>query len=328
MPDHKYKAALKRLRSARLILTKDPAAPLDCHPLIREHFAAVMRETAPDAFRDGHSRLYEHYCKQAPEQLNFFQSPWTAPIPSLSSADQAWVISELAFALRALGRLADAVDPMRAAAGARVKQASWRNAAVNYGNLSELLLTVGNVKEAIDTARMAVELTDRSGDWFQRMGKRAILADVLHQSGSMAASGRQFEEAEGLQTEQQPEYPVLYSVQGYRYCDFFLSRGQAAEVVRRASLTVRWVESRSWLLDIGLDHLSLGRAYPPGSADSAAHLNQAVEYLRRSGDTDVLPLALLARGTDHDLDEVFRIPPPAEFRVGLSGRCEEPVGGW
>ena len=64
------------------------------------------------------------------------------------------------------------------------------------------------------------------------------------------------------------------------------------------------------------------------SADSAAHLNQAVEYLRRSGDTDVLPLALLARGTDHDLDEVFRIPPPAEFRVGLSGRCEEPVGGW
>ena len=216
---------------------------------------------------------------------NFFQSPWTAPIPSLSSADQAWVISESAFALRALSRLADAVDPMRAAAGARVKQASWRNAAVNYGNLSELLLTVGNVKEAIDTARMAVELTDRSGDWFQRMGKRAILADVLHQSGSMAASGRQFEEAEGLQTEQQPEYPVLYSVQGYRYCDFFLSRGQAAEVVRRASLTVRWVESRSWLLDIGLDHLSLGRAYPPGSADSAAHLNQAVEYLRRSGDT-------------------------------------------
>ena len=199
MPDHKYKAALKRLRSARLILTKDPAAPLDCHPLIREHFAAVMRKTAPDAFRDGHSRLYEHYCKQAPEQpdtleqmtplfyavyhgcqadrhpevrrdvyrerilhgnevylihklgasgtslsqlANFFQSPWTAPIPSLSSADQAWVISESAFALRALGRLADAVDPMRAAAGARVKQASWRNAAVNYGNLS----VVGEVK--------------------------------------------------------------------------------------------------------------------------------------------------------------------------------------
>jgi hypothetical protein len=68
MPDLRYKAALKRLRAARLILTKDPSAPLDCHPLIREHFAAVMQETAPDAFRGGHSRLYEYYCKQAPHR--------------------------------------------------------------------------------------------------------------------------------------------------------------------------------------------------------------------------------------------------------------------
>ncbi len=68
MPDLKYRAALKRLQDARLILTSDPSASIDCHPLIREHFAEVMRTTAPDAFRDGHSRLYEHYSKQAPQQ--------------------------------------------------------------------------------------------------------------------------------------------------------------------------------------------------------------------------------------------------------------------
>ena len=49
LPDLKYKAALKRLRAARLILTTEHNAPLDCHPLIREHFAALMRETAPEA---------------------------------------------------------------------------------------------------------------------------------------------------------------------------------------------------------------------------------------------------------------------------------------
>src|ERR1022692_2371909 len=68
MSNLKYKAALKRLRDARLILTADPAVPLDCHPLIREYFAAVMRKKAPDAVHGGHSRLYEYYCKQAPEQ--------------------------------------------------------------------------------------------------------------------------------------------------------------------------------------------------------------------------------------------------------------------
>ena len=43
-----YQAALKHLHAARLILSKDPVQPLDCHPLIREYFAAA-------ATRDGHA---------------------------------------------------------------------------------------------------------------------------------------------------------------------------------------------------------------------------------------------------------------------------------
>src|ERR1022692_4606687 len=61
MEDRKYRAALKRLRDARLILTTDPAQPLDCHPLVRVYFAA-------EATREGHARLYEHYQKQAPHR--------------------------------------------------------------------------------------------------------------------------------------------------------------------------------------------------------------------------------------------------------------------
>ena len=61
MEDRKYRAALKRLHDARLILTTDPAQPLDCHPLVREHFAG-------QATREGHRRLYGHYKKQAPYQ--------------------------------------------------------------------------------------------------------------------------------------------------------------------------------------------------------------------------------------------------------------------
>ncbi|SPF36258.1 hypothetical protein SBA4_1840036 [Candidatus Sulfopaludibacter sp. SbA4] len=59
MDDHKYRVALNRLHKARLILTTDPGQPIDCHPLVREHFAS-------DATREGHARLYEHYKSQAP----------------------------------------------------------------------------------------------------------------------------------------------------------------------------------------------------------------------------------------------------------------------
>jgi len=61
----KYRAALKQLRNAGLIQSADPTEPLDCHPLVREHFAAVMRAEAPEAFRDGHFRLYKYYAEHS-----------------------------------------------------------------------------------------------------------------------------------------------------------------------------------------------------------------------------------------------------------------------
>jgi hypothetical protein len=87
--------------------------------------------------------------------------------------------------------------------------------------------------------------------------------------------------------------PILYSVRGYRYCDLLLAQGPTTKVLRRASQTVNW--ELGGLLDIGLDHISLGRAYPPGSAEAAQHLDQAVDFLRRAGTLDMFPFALLAR---------------------------------
>jgi tetratricopeptide (TPR) repeat protein len=150
------------------------------------------------------------------------------------------------------------------------------------------------------------------------MGSRTTLADALYQAGSLAESGRLFEEAERLQTERQPEYPTLYSLQGYRYSDLLLSQGQTTEVLRRASTALAIAQSNHWLLDIGLDHLTLGRAYPSDSRESATHLNQAVDYLRRAGQLDYLPPALLARGTEHDLDEVFRLATRSGMRLYLT----------
>src|SRR5689334_16185938 len=51
-------------------------------------------------------------------------------------------------------------------------------------------------------------------------------ADALHQAGRWEESTEAFREAEALQAEWQPEYPRLYSLQGYRYCDLLLSHGE------------------------------------------------------------------------------------------------------
>jgi tetratricopeptide (TPR) repeat protein len=368
MEDRKYRAALRRLREARLILTTDPGQPLDCHPLVREHFSA-------EATQEGHARLYEHYKKQAvhrPDTLeemaplfyavyhgckagqhqealddvyrdrilrgeefylsrrrgdfstdlsllaNFFVTPWSQPAATKSPSVQSWVISSAGFALRAVGRLAEAVEPIRTGAEAAVDLRDWQNAVIYYNNLSALDLTLGSIPEAIAAARQAVEFASRSGADFQRMGSRVTLANALHQSGDVAGAMRLFSEAEGIKVESQPECSILYSVQGFRYCDLLLGQGQDAEVIRRASQTLLIAQRNSWLLEIGLDHLSLGRAHTMGSAEAAHHLDQAVDFLRRAGRLDILPHGLLARGTPDDLDEVFRIATRSGMRLFLA----------
>ena len=367
MEERTFRRALKRLYEARLVLTIDPSQPVDCHPLLREHFALGTTE-------EGHGRLCDHYKKQAPNSpdtveemvpiqyaiyhgclasrhaeclndiyksrilrgeefylnrvlgengtdisllANFFDVPWSRPVAGLSPADQSWVASKVGFVLRSIGRLNDAEGPMRYAADAAIESEDWEGAARRHGSLSELYLALGAVPKAVTAARQSVDFADRSLDWLQKVKRYTDLADCLSQSGDRVEPRWFFIEAERLQSSHRPSHPILYSLPGYRYCDFLLALGESAEVIRRASQTLRWAEAEGSLLDIGLDHISLGRAHPGGSGEATFHLDHAVDYLRRAGTVDNLPLALLARGTRYDLTQVFRTATRCGMRLYL-----------
>lgn len=68
----------------------------------------------------------------------FFEAPWSRVAASLSESDQAWFLGQAAFRLRALGRLREAIEPMRAGLQRCIQQTDWTNAAKSAGNLSEL----------------------------------------------------------------------------------------------------------------------------------------------------------------------------------------------
>jgi tetratricopeptide (TPR) repeat protein len=146
----------------------------------------------------------------------------------LQEGDQAWLIGEAAFSLRALGRLGEALEPMRAGAEMGVRQEDWKNAASGHSNLSELELSLGRTQEAVADAKRSVAYADRSGDAFQRISKRSTLADARHQAGEIEAARKSFVEAESLQAKDQPDYPLLYSLQGFQYCDLLLAGAERA----------------------------------------------------------------------------------------------------
>jgi tetratricopeptide (TPR) repeat protein len=170
---------------------------------------------------------------------SFFESRWSRVSSEISQANQAWYLNEAAFCLRALGRLAEALEPMRNGAamakGAAEKATDGltrlhqsKEAAIRASNLSELELTLGELAGAVEDAEQSVTYADRSRNAGMRLIMRATHADALHQAGRRAESERRLREAEQIQAECQPDYPLLYSLRGFQYCDLLLAASERA----------------------------------------------------------------------------------------------------
>ena len=357
-----WQNALKGLRRTGMVAEESQhrEGDLDAHPLVREHFGQQLERTNPEAWQEGHRRVYAHLkgnTKRFPETLEemgplfsavhhgckaglheevlhvvywgrilkglqyfstqqlgafgaelavvagFFNPPFDRPVNGLSEENKAFVLHAAGFHLRALGWLDDAVEPMKASLNIRIGQGEWYNSAKIARNLSELHLSRGDLSHALDLAKKCVDYAEESGDAFLRIASRTVLADAMLQAGEFDQAEKLFIRAEEMQKQDQPKYPLLDAGQGYRYCDLLLSQARFTEVLERAEHTIKIVERNRWLLDIALDHLSLGRAelmqaITLGSKDfsrAESALNQSVDSLRESGRQDEVPRGLLAR---------------------------------
>ncbi len=243
----------------------------------------------------------------------FFDSPWHRPAAGLIEADKAFVLTEAGFALRALGRLEDAIEPMHAGLKTRIAEENWLNAAITASNLSELQLTIGDLPQALEYAKRGVDLAEKDQDSLWRVHTRCRLADALYQAGRIAEAESLFGEAEALQKERQSDFPLLYSHSGFQYCDLLLDQREYGQVQDRAGQTLVWVTEQRWVLDIALDHLSIGRAHlleaqQEGTRDfskAAEHLDQVVDGLRQAGNQEFIALGFLARAALHRVRKDF-----------------------
>jgi hypothetical protein len=242
------------------------------------------------------------------------------------------LLSEAAYALRALGRLTEALAPMRVSVKMAEDAAEWKEAARRAGNLSELEVTLGLLPEAESDAQRAHDFAARSGNEFRRMSTRTTTAYALHQSGKQAEAKTLFVEAERFQAKRQPQFPLLYALIGFRYVDLLLAPAERAawqavlgagyqpgtsktqdvgqdapaavcvEAERRARTNIEQHSNLS-LLSIALDDLALTRAHlyrallsadpADAIADSQSEVHAALAKLRQANQIDYLPNALL-----------------------------------
>jgi hypothetical protein len=395
LSEDERKEAVERLRELKLLAGESGhvAPRLDCHPLVRERFGGWLKQERPQAWREGHKRLFEYH-QQVPEKhqpdtlealaplyaavghgceaglyeeaftgvywprirredrsysirqlgaygadlaavSSYFEEPWRKVAEGSIDQIKAFLLGEAGFFLRALGRLREAAEQMEAAVDAAVERADWINASRGAVNLGELQLTRGEVGAAAEFARRAGEYADRTGDWDMQLVGQTTLADAQHQAGQLDGAAKLFAEAESLRKELQREYPLLYSIRGFRFCDLLLSQDEHAEARRRATQTLEWARKGGLsLLAIALDHLTLGRATSAAALDTGdadfseaeEHLGAALNGLRAAGTQDFLPLGLLARAelsrhqrdfprAERDLREAAKIARRGEMRL-------------
>jgi len=264
----------------------------------------------------------------------FFETLWDKPASDLAAGNKAATLNWAGFALRSVGRLSEAVQPMKASLNYDIDNERWSFAAIGANNLSELYLTLGDVESALKYGAQSVTFADRCGNGCEMESDRATYADGLHQAGKDKAAKKLFTKAENMQKKNQPEYPWLYSLPGFQFCDLLLSRGKYQAVLERARTTIKWVK---YLLSIALDKLSIGKALMLQAVDNNSvgfdeaedYLNQAVDGLRESGYQYYLPLGIFARATllRHqkdflkswaDLDEAREIAEYGQMRLFLT----------
>ena len=241
-----------------------------------------------------------------------FMSIWDRPACGLRDDFKAEVLSTAGFALRAVGRLREAAQPMKASLELFGKAKNWKEASINANNLSELQLMLGDLQQGLQHAEKAVAFADRSGDGFMQMACRTSHADASFQLKQLAEAEALFIEAEKRQLKYNPNYPTLYSIPGYRYCNLLITQGRYEAVVERAETTIIIAERNNWPQDIALDNLTLGRALmlralekgtaapqsesvrmEPGQqtclSTAQQHLNSAVQGFREAGTQHNLP---------------------------------------
>jgi hypothetical protein len=338
-----WRATHRRLYEHLCKTTKDKPQPTleDLQPLYQAVAhgcqAGMQQEACDKVYRDRIQRGQEDYTTHKLGAFGsdlgavacFFAQPWSRVSPALAEAAQAWMLNNAACNLRALGRVKEALEPMRASLAMHVKREDWGNAARSACNLGELELSLGEMALAVADAGQSVTYAERNGEAFLRTYSRAFHANALHQAGRWDEAAARFREAEEIQAGWQPEHPLLYSGLGFPYCELLLAAAERAAcrrmlqlshiaqpaslletcraVSKRAARTLRWDELGNLsFLAIAVDHLTLGRAALYAAILEGIPLDQldhhcrksllhAVDGLRRAGMQDYLPLGLLTR---------------------------------
>jgi hypothetical protein len=335
-----WRAAHRRLYKHLCATTKEGNQPAleDLQPLYQAVAhgcqAGAAEKTRIDVYRNRILRGNEQYSLHKLGAFGsdleaigcFFEQPWTRIMPGIR--EQAWLLHQAGYCLRAVGRLADALEPIRLAC--EIDEQPIVSRCIMFSFRSELELALGQIIAAVQDAERCVEIASRDVGAWLAVVSHATIADALHHQGQRDKADKNFRLAEHTQGVVHFSHPWLFSLAGFQYCELLLADAERAawgqfldsptaapvshaapacsEVEQRMTRNLKAYERASGvsLLDVALCHLSLERAklyrrvlelsaIKPQSAAFEACGATSVAQFKVANSTHHLPRALLTR---------------------------------
>jgi tetratricopeptide (TPR) repeat protein len=226
---------------------------------------------------------------------HFFVTPWSETASALSEEDQTWLIAQSGGYLHALGRLTEAIEPIRLGLDRSIQARNWRNAGATAALLSRLEHVLGALVDAEWLGDRAVEFADAADSPSVAIQSLVVHAISLMQLGEFERARARFEQAERLQAHFS-EHELLGDEPGYWFGELLLALNEPEEAFRRASRTLE-LSTREGApgpfdrLSLCRAEVALNRATP----ETAARTDQALDQLHHNGHPQDVVTGLLAR---------------------------------
>ena len=338
------------------------AIPL-CHAFIHGCLAGEHERCFSEIYRRRIERGRHHYLTNALgatgteiHLLGFlFREPWTRTVDTIQGEHALYAFRQVGLALRALGRMREAV-PCLVTAAKLSREIGHRNSEINScRHLAQTLAANGRLDEALDWARQAVDqilawesqpdkiaakCTSNQVRRFDTVAAFASLADVLHQQGNSDNAAECFREAEKRLETNTNKKKYLSSLQGYRYCELLLERRKYQEVRLRSAALVHREDHARFRAARGLgllmrakalhlarvNHVDLGMQFD--QTQPKLVLEEGLKHLWSAGQQEFYVFGLLCRadlraeqnlrGAQADLDEAWQIAQRGQMKLHMA----------
>jgi tetratricopeptide (TPR) repeat protein len=192
--EKEWKTALARLQEINLVDVSETGA-VDCHPLFREYFANRLKSNEPKAFREAHSRLFDHLCATTPHRPDVLEGlgPLYQAVVHGCLAGRHSEANHEVFRDRILrGRDFYSTKKLGAigadlSAVAAFFEEPWSRISSNLseseqGSLFALaafnLRALGRLTEAVEPTRMSLKVSEDEQDWENAARRASNLSEL------------------------------------------------------------------------------------------------------------------------------------------------------